>query len=109
MQRIKQWWQSSDRLAIVISLVMGIPVTGLAARSGLISRVLMVGGLLLIINSGLSIWLGKRLVTRKSGMLFWFPGAYLLGAYQFAPRYMWPFALVYLGISYLAWSMSKPD
>ena len=97
MQRIKQWWQASDRLAIVISLVMGILVTGLAARSGLISRVLMVGGLLLIINSGLS------------GMLLWFPGAYLLGAYQFAPRYMWPFALVYLGISYLAWSMSKPD
>ncbi|HJA73148.1 MAG TPA: hypothetical protein H9783_02710 [Candidatus Limosilactobacillus faecipullorum] len=109
MEKLKQWWQKADWTVIITSLIMGIAVTGLAAKLAFVSRVMMVGILLLIVNSLLSIWLGKRSVNRSWGMLFWFPGAFLIGAYNFAPRYMWPFALVYLGISYLTWSMAKTD
>ena len=109
MKKLKQWWQKADWTVIITSLNMGIVVTGLAAKLAFISRVMMVGILLLIVNSLLSIWLGKRSVNRSWGMLLWFPGAFLIGAYNFAPRYMWPFALVYLGISYLTWSMTRAD
>ena len=41
MEKLKQWWQKADWTVIITSLIMGIAVTGLAAKLAFVSRVMM--------------------------------------------------------------------
>lgn len=92
------------------SLIFGILLTALCVKLPFISRVTMVWLDLIVINGGFCICLGRYLKRSAKGWsLFVFPIIYLIGCYFFAPRYMLYFALIYLGISYLSWSMAPRD
>lgn len=90
------------------SLLIGLVVTALLARLPFIRRVVLVGLFLTFLYSLFAIWCGLHLKKQaRPWQLLVFPVAYFLAAYFFAPRYTWYFALIYLGISYLAWSLSR--
>ncbi|WP_251546841.1 hypothetical protein [Limosilactobacillus caecicola] len=94
---------------LLACLVIGVVLTALFAKLPFISRVTMMWLDLIIINGGFSIWLGRH-YSEEAGAwkkLFVFPILYLIGGYFFTPHYMWYFALIYLGVSYLAWSMKR--
>lgn len=92
------------------SLILGLLLLALFAKLPFISRVTMVWLDLIVVNGAFCIWLGRHLKSHDHGWsLFVFPIIYLVGCYFFAPRYMWYFALIYLGVSYLAWSMASHD
>lgn len=107
MQKIKQLWQKTDRVAVLVAVGVGFVFTWLVSFLSVMTLIPVFGSLLLVVYGGLAIWLGLRLRERWWPMLFWFPLAFLLAAYLVFPKYLWLFALVYLGLSYLAWSMSK--
>lgn len=90
------------------SLLLGLLLTASFAKLPFISRVTMMWLDLILINGGFCIWVGRYFQKeRRAWCLLIFPVIYLIGAYLFTPRYMWYFALIYLGISYLAWSMKR--
>ncbi|HJA23380.1 MAG TPA: hypothetical protein H9958_04055 [Candidatus Limosilactobacillus intestinavium] len=92
------------------SIVLGIVLTALCAKLPFVSRVTMMWLDLIVINGVFCLWLGKHINSKsKPWELFIFPVIYLIGGYLFTPRYMWYFALIYLGISYLTWSMSRHE
>lgn len=92
----------------IISIVMGLIVTPAAVKLPFISRIILMSVFLVIINGGLSIWIGNYLSNNRRGWsLFIFPVVYLVGAYFFAPHYTWYFAIIYLGVSYLSWSLTR--
>lgn len=90
------------------SLLLGVLLTALFAKLPFISRVTMMWLDLIVINGAFCIWLGRYFSNHdRIWSLLIFPIIYLIGAYFFAPRYMWYFALIYLGLIYLAWSMKR--
>lgn len=90
------------------SIAFGLILTALCAKLPFVSRVTMMWLDLIIINGIFCIWLGRNLSNKsKPWELFIFPVLFLIGGYLFTPRYMWYFALIYLGVSYLSWSMSR--
>lgn len=92
----------------LFSLLVGIVATALLAKLPFIRRTVLVGLFLTVLYNLFAIWCGLHLKSQRWGWaLLVFPVAYLIGAYFFAPRYTWYFALVYLGISYLAWSLAR--
>ncbi len=107
MDKIKQVWQASDRLAIYLALGFGLVGTALAAKLLTAVPIALMGGYLVLVGIGLSIWLGRRLVNRRGWMLYWFPLAYLISAYEFLPRYDLVFFVIYLGVSYLTWALTR--
>lgn len=100
--------QKIDWKIFVSSLAFGVLLTALFAKLPFISRVTMMWLDLIIINGGYCIWVAHHYhqVARPWGILM-FPIIYLIGGYFFTPRYMWYFAIIYLGVSYLAWSMGR--
>lgn len=93
---------------LIIELLIGVVVTALFAKLPFISRVTMMWLDLIVINGGFAIWLGQHLSDHpRAWQLIIFPVVYLVGGYFFIPRYMWYFALIYLGVSYLSWSMKR--
>lgn len=90
-----------------VGLVMGVMVP-LLANAIDVSAVVRFGGLLLVINGGIAITIG-RLMARRQQPLWWlliWPGLYLVGATLFLPQYTQYFALVYLCLSYLTVGLS---
>lgn len=105
---MKELSKKTDVLLWGSCLVWGILGTWLFAKLPFISRVTMMWLDLVVINGGFTIWIGRHVATHgKAWQLFIFPIVFLLSGYFFTPRYMWYFALIYLAISYLSWSMSK--
>lgn len=100
-------WQKSDKVLWLSSILIGVILTLVADKLPFISRVMMVEYVLILINCLFSIWSGLRIRQNHNhwGMLLIFPVLYLITAYFVLPKYTYYFALVYLAISYLAWSM----
>ncbi|CAJ1227615.1 hypothetical protein LZY01_01800 [Levilactobacillus zymae] len=88
-------------------LIMGIVLPALATLLN-ISTVMRFGGLLLVINGGVAIAVGRlvALKARPMWLLLVLPALYLVGAYGFLPAYTRYFALVYLCVSYLAYGLT---
>lgn len=92
------------------SVVLGIVLTALCAKLPFVSRVTMMWLDLIVINGAFCVWIGRHLSnTAKPWKLFIFPVIFFIGGYLFTPHYMWYFALIYLGVSYLSWSMSNRE
>lgn len=90
-------------------ILFGIILPLFSDKFRLIHRVWMVGFFLFLVNMLFSIWLGQYI--KRSGLKWWnllvFPVLYLLVSYVFMPKYTVYFALFYLGVTYLAWSISS--
>lgn len=90
-------------------ILFGIILPLFSDKFRLIHRVWMVGFFLFLVNMLFSIWLGQYI--KKNGLRWWnllvFPVLYLFISYVFMPRYTVYFALFYLGVTYLAWSISS--
>lgn len=74
-----------------------------------INRAKLVGGVLLVINGLFSWWLGWSLAKHHhSGWwIFTMPLLFIMIDFHFLPKYTRYFALFYLGVSYLSWSITK--
>lgn len=109
MNAIKNFWQRIDNRLWGLSIVFGIVLPLVADKVHLIRRTWMVGFFLFIINMLFAIWLGHYL--QRQGTRWWtlfvFPLLYLITAFIFLPDYTLYFALFYLGVTYLAWSMNR--
>ncbi|WP_225423482.1 hypothetical protein [Levilactobacillus suantsaii] len=90
-----------------MGVVVGVGLPALAMGLGL-DPVWRFGGLLLILNGGVSIGLGHFVATRQRPwwLLLVFPVFYFIGASGFLPGYTRYFALVYLCLSYLAYGLT---
>lgn len=90
-------------------ILFGIVLPLFSDKFRLIHRVWMVGFFLFLVNMLFSIWLGQYI--KKNGLKWWnllvFPVLYLLVSSIFMPKYTVYFALFYLGVTYLAWSISS--
>lgn len=103
---MKQIGQKIDKKLLVSSLIAGIVITALAGKLPFIHKTLMM--IIFLVLSLFAIWTGWYLrKERRSWKLLVFPLCFMIGAYFFTPRYSWYFALVYLGLAYLAWSLSR--
>lgn len=83
-------------------------VTGRESLIGL-SPVWRFGGLLLLINGGLAIGLGRRIYQHAQPgwwLLIW-PLTYLVGAIGWLPQYTWYLAIVYLCLSYVSYGLAQ--
>jgi len=91
----------------VVGIVMGLLIPALMQVID-VSAVVRFGGLLLVINSGIAITIGRVVARRKQPRwwLFIWPVLYVLGAYLFLPQYTQYFALVYLCLSYVTAGLS---
>lgn len=91
------------------SILFGIILPLFTDKVHLIRRVWMVGLFLFLINMLFSVWLGRFMVKNnlKWWNLFIFPLLYLIVSYELMPKYTVYFALFYLGVTYLSWSMNK--
>ncbi|MDT7014555.1 hypothetical protein [Levilactobacillus namurensis] len=91
----------------VVGICLGLVVPAVAQLLA-VSAVIRFGILLLVINGGAAIAVG-RVIARRQQPKWWvliFPVCYWLGAYAFLPRYTQYFALVYLCLSYLTAGLS---
>lgn len=91
----------------VISLIMGV-IVPLVLTWLEINPVWRFGGLLVILNGALAIWLGRRIARRHQPgwwLLIW-PVWYFIGAFGILPHYTRYFALVYLCLVYLAYGLT---
>lgn len=90
------------------SILFGIILPLLSDKGHLIHRTWMVGFVLFFVNMLFSVWLGQYI--EKNRLKWWnllvFPLLYLITSYLFMPKYTIYFALFYLGITYLSWSIS---
>lgn len=111
MDWLKRVGRKSNIVVWELGLVFGIIIPLLSDKLRLIRRVWMVGFFLFLINMLFSIWLGQYI--KKNGLKWWnllvFPLLYLVISYLFMPKYTVYFALFYLGVTYLAWSISSQD
>ncbi|MBB1062794.1 hypothetical protein [Limosilactobacillus fastidiosus] len=91
------------------SIFFGIILPLFSDKIYLIHRVWMVGLFLFFINMLFSIWIGQYI--EKHNLKWWnmliFPILYFIISYLFMPRYTIYFALFYLGVTYLAWSINS--
>lgn len=110
MEKLQQFWKTTDRRLLISDLVFSLVINPLFLKQHLISRIQIIIWLLLLINSCYVIWAGRRITSRHDHpwQLLVFPIAYLIGVRVFqVSRYTYYFALVYLGIEYLAKAMSQ--
>ncbi len=99
-----------DWQVVISNVVFGIILTAGFAKLSFISQVTMMWLDLIVINGGYCLWIGHHYVQRsRTWGILCFPIMYLIGSYFFAPHYMWYFVIIYLGVSYLAWSMGRSD
>ncbi len=105
----RKFWQTLDKSLFGWSIIIGIVLTALGEYAPFIHRVTSVILLLILINGGYAIYSGIRITKQRLGWwkLFVFPVCYLIGAYLYLPKYTYYFALVYLGVAYLSYSMTK--
>lgn len=109
MKVMKKVWQRLDKRLWLASILVGMVLTLVVDQLPFVTRVLMVELVLILVNGLFSIWTGKR-IYRRAGKwyeLFVFPVLYFITAYFFLPRYTYYFALVYLGLAYLSWSLRQ--
>ncbi len=109
LKRVKQritelgwrWWMAAMMGAFVLPL--------LGRFLPFMNKAKLVGWVLFIINGLISWWLGTSLAKRQlSGWwIFFMPVLFFIIDFQFLPKYTRYFALFYLGVSYLSWSMTK--
>ncbi|WP_395430325.1 hypothetical protein [Levilactobacillus parabrevis] len=91
-----------------VGLVMGMIVPAVLSWLG-VSPVWRFAGLLVIVNGGLAVALGRRIYRRTQPgwwLIIW-PLVYLLGSYLFLPQYTWSFAVVYLCLAYLGYGLTE--
>lgn len=107
----RKLWQTVDKPLFGWAIGLGIIMTALAEYAPFVHRVTDVIVLLILVNGGYAIYSGIRITKRQLGAwkLLIFPLCYLLGAYWFLPKYTYYFALVYLCVAYLSYSMTKPQ
>ncbi|MEY8441343.1 hypothetical protein AALA17_01590 [Lactobacillaceae bacterium 24-114] len=91
------------------SAFFGILIPVLAANLSFVRRAWLVGFFLLFLNTIICTWLGKYIKKQqlKWENLFVMPILYLLASWFFLPQYTIYFALFYLGVLYLSWSLTK--
>lgn len=96
-----QWWLTAVCGAVVLPL--------LGRYLPFMNKAKLVGWVLFIINGLISWWLGYSLAKdqRDGWWIFVMPVAFFLIDMPFLPKYTRYFALFYLGVSYLSWSMTK--
>lgn len=102
------FWEKIGWRYWVLAVVVGI---GLPVGSTLIglSPVWRFGGLLLLINGGLAIGLGRRIYQHAQPgwwLLIW-PLTYFVGAIGWLPQYTWYLAIVYLCLSYVSYGLAQ--
>ncbi|WP_296113940.1 hypothetical protein [uncultured Limosilactobacillus sp.] len=106
--KLKQLTRMMDRLTWIIGAGLGFIVTWLAYSLPFINSVIRVGGIFIIVNIITCIWLGFHLASHARGwQLLVFPVCFLVAVLFFGARYTLYLPLVYLAISYLAWSMKR--
>lgn len=104
------WLKSKINVAVWgWSVLFGIILPLASDKLHFVRRAWMVGLVLFLINMLFSVWLGKYIKTHqlKWENLFVFPVIFLVISYFFMPKYTLYFALFYLGVMYLAWSISS--
>lgn len=92
-------------------IIFGVILPLFSDKAHLIHRVWMVGFFLFLVNMLFSVWLGQYI--KKNSLKWWnlfvFPVLYLIISFLFMPKYTIYFALFYLGVTYLAWSISSQN
>ncbi|KRM12074.1 hypothetical protein ABTQ33_07225 [Paucilactobacillus suebicus] len=109
MAYLQRSWKRFDKKLFGWSVLVGIVLTAIGAYLPFVHRVTSVVLLMIIVNGGYSIYTGIRIAKKDLNWweLFLFPICYIIGAYIYLPHYTFYFTLVYLGIAYLSYSMSK--
>lgn len=110
MEKLKQLWQVADHKLLLSDLVLGLVINPIFLKQHFISRIQVVFWILLLVNGGYSIWAGRRMARLqvRGWQILVFPLFYLLGVHFFnIAHYTYYFALVYLGMIYLAKSLTN--
>ncbi|KRL27018.1 hypothetical protein FD27_GL000765 [Limosilactobacillus frumenti DSM 13145] len=107
----KRTWGAIDLKLWGFSILFAVVIPLLAGKLHLVHRTWLVGLFLLIINTIVCVWVGHYL---RSNQLRWWnifvlPGLFLIMAFFFLPKYTWYFAIFYLGVIYLSWSMMQTN
>lgn len=111
MNVMKNVWEKTDKQLWAWSIGIGLLLTLIADKLPFIHRVTMVEVFLILINGIFSIWTGYRIHKQQGawGELFIFPVFYFIAAYFFMPKYTYYFALAYLALAYLSWSLRQQN
>lgn len=111
MNANKRSWGAIDFKLWGISILFAVIIPLLTGKFHLVHRTWLVGLFLLIINTLVCVWVGRYL--RSSQLRWWnmliLPVLFLITAFFFLPKYTLYFAIFYLGIIYLAWSMLQTN
>ncbi|KIR09354.1 hypothetical protein RA16_03520 [Levilactobacillus brevis] len=102
------FWEKIGWRYWVLAVIVGIGLPIVSTLIGL-SPVWRFGGLLLLINGGLAIGLGRRIYQHAQPgwwLLIW-PLTYLVGAIGWLPQYTWYLAIVYLCLSYVSYGLAQ--
>lgn len=108
---MKKAWQRLDKRLWLLSVLIGVGLTLILDKLPFITRVVMVEFSLILINGFFSIWTGYWIYKHRGKWfeLFIFPLLYLITAYFFMPHYTYYFALAYLALAYLSWSLRQQN
>ncbi|AWP46696.1 hypothetical protein DIS17_11060 [Levilactobacillus brevis] len=102
------FWEKIGWRYWMLAVIVGIGLPIVSTLIGL-SPVWRFGGLLLLINGGLAIGLGRRIYQHAQPgwwLLIW-PLTYLVGAIGWLPQYTWYLAIVYLCLSYVSYGLAQ--
>ena len=102
------FWEKIGWRYWVLAVIVGIGLPIVSTLIGL-SPVWRFGGLLLLINGGLAIGLGRRIYQHAQPgwwLLIW-PLTYFVGAIGWLPQYTWYLAIVYLCLSYVSYGLAQ--
>lgn len=103
---MKQIGQKIDKKLWLSSMIAGIVVVGLAGKLPSIHKTLMM--IILMLLCLFACWTGWYLRKEtRAWQLLVFPVCFMIGAYFFTPRYSWYFIVIYLGMAYLTWSLTR--
>lgn len=109
MSANKRSWGAIDFKVWGFSILFAVVVPLLAGKLHLVHRSLLVGLFLFLINTVVCVWIGRYI---RRGQLRWWnlfviPILFLIIAFFFLPKYTLYFAVFYLGVIYLSWSMTQ--
>ncbi|MBD5806565.1 hypothetical protein EAI26_09285 [Lactobacillus sp. 0.1XD8-4] len=109
MNFMKKAWQRLDKQLWLSSILVGMVLTLIIDKLPFVTRVAMVELILILVNGLFSIWTGYWIYKHQGKWLelFIFPFFYFITAYFFMPRYTYYFALAYLALAYLSWSLRQ--
>lgn len=110
MEKLQQFWRTTGRRLLISDLVLSLVINPLFLKQHVVSRVQIIIWLLVLVNFCYVVWAGRRIAKQqdRSWQLLVFPVGYLIGVRLFqVSRYTYYFALVYLGIEYLAKAMTQ--